>query len=118
MPFAEPDPRVVWAAERTALAWMRTGLSLVAFGFVLARAPVMFASVGADASAATVLPLIGLGLLCAGATASVAAAVRHRAALERLRRGEPAVHSAGFALLVGVAIAVAAFTLVAWSFVA
>ncbi|WP_018078073.1 YidH family protein [Thiobacillus denitrificans] len=31
------DPRVFFAAERTLLAWNRTGLTLMAFGFVLER---------------------------------------------------------------------------------
>ena len=39
MPPEDPnrDPRVYLAAERTFLAWIRTGLSLMAFGFVIAR---------------------------------------------------------------------------------
>ena len=31
------DPRVRFAAERTLLAWIRTGLALMGFGFVVAR---------------------------------------------------------------------------------
>lgn len=31
------DPRVEMAAERTLLAWVRTGLALMGFGFVVAR---------------------------------------------------------------------------------
>jgi putative membrane protein len=31
------DPRVFFAAERTLLAWTRTGLTLMAFGFALER---------------------------------------------------------------------------------
>ncbi len=31
------DPRVFFAAERTLLAWVRTGLTVMAFGFVVAR---------------------------------------------------------------------------------
>ena len=31
------DPRVYFAAERTLLAWIRTGLTVVGLGFVVAR---------------------------------------------------------------------------------
>jgi len=31
------DPRVFFAAERTFLAWVRSGLALIALGFVVAR---------------------------------------------------------------------------------
>lgn len=31
------DPRVLFAAERTLMAWNRTGVTLMAFGFVLER---------------------------------------------------------------------------------
>jgi hypothetical protein len=31
------DPRVYFAAERTMLAWLRTGIAIMAFGFVVAR---------------------------------------------------------------------------------
>lgn len=35
--MTDPDPRVRFAAERTLLAWVRTGVALMGFGFVLAR---------------------------------------------------------------------------------
>jgi putative membrane protein len=31
------DPRVFYAVERTLLAWIRTGLAMMGFGFVVAR---------------------------------------------------------------------------------
>lgn len=36
-PEAAPDPRVLWAEERTLLAWIPTGVSMMGFGFVVAR---------------------------------------------------------------------------------
>lgn len=35
------DPRVFFAAERTLLAWQRTGLVLMAFGFMIERAGIL-----------------------------------------------------------------------------
>jgi len=37
MPVSESDPRVYFAAERTLLAWLRTALTVMAFGFLIAR---------------------------------------------------------------------------------
>ncbi len=36
-PSHRPNARALWAAERTLLAWLRTAISLLAFGFVVAR---------------------------------------------------------------------------------
>jgi putative membrane protein len=36
-PIPEKDPRVYFAAERTFLAWIRTGLGLMGVGFAVAR---------------------------------------------------------------------------------
>ena len=40
------DPRVLFAAERTLLAWSRTSAGLMAFGFLIDRAGVMVHGAG------------------------------------------------------------------------
>lgn len=72
------DPRVFFAAERTLLAWFRTGLAVVGLGFVVARFGVFLRLArGGDASAAPGSTAIGVGLVLLGALAIAGACVQH-----------------------------------------
>jgi putative membrane protein len=46
-PRRTADPRLLQANERTMLAWMRTGIALMTFGFVIARIGVWLRALGA-----------------------------------------------------------------------
>jgi putative membrane protein len=73
------DPRIYFAAERTLLAWVRTGLTLVGMGFVVARFGLFLRIVrnAPDASASAGSTWIGVGLVVLGSLAIGIAAWQH-----------------------------------------
>jgi putative membrane protein len=79
------DPRVFFAAERTLLAWIRTGLTVMAFGFVVARFGLFLRMLAAqhlsEHSPLHVSPfssLVGIALVATGAATLFFAALQHR----------------------------------------
>lgn len=96
------DPRVFFAAERTLLAWNRTSLSLMAFGFVIERFG-LFVHMLAPQKAASLQRgfsfWIGMACIVAGVLTSVAAVSQFRTVLRALR---PAEIPAGYRVNLGV----------------
>jgi putative membrane protein len=78
----KPDLRVYLAAERTLLAWIRTGLALMAFGFVVSRFGVV--------DVTRLSQWLGAALVLLGVTVTVASAAEYARILRRLDRGESA----------------------------
>lgn len=103
----EPDPRVFFAAERTFLAWIRTGLALMGFGFVVARFGLflreMAAVQGGPPPPAGVSRWFGIGLIGLGVLLTAASTGMHLTTVRRLNRGEPYV---GRPAWLGVVVAV------------
>lgn len=98
------DPRVFFAAERTLLAWNRTGLTLMAFGFVIERfglfVHMMFPQQFGPSHKALSF-WIGLAFLGLGAFALLAAIVQFRKVLRTLK---PVEIPEGYRVNVGVFI--------------
>jgi putative membrane protein len=105
------DPRVRLAAERTLLAWIRTGLAMMGFGFVVARFGLFLQVIAARgreglAHHSGLSLWIGTALVVVGVIVNVAAATRHVSDLRRIERGEP-YQAPGWSLAVVVALGLA-----------
>lgn len=76
----ESDPRTYFAAERTLLAWLRTGLTIIGLGFLVARFGLFLRIIRqptADVSAPLPSTGIGVGLVLLGAGVIAISAWQH-----------------------------------------
>jgi len=107
------------AAERTLLAWIRTGLALMGFGFVVARFGLFLQQLRlidhAPSGASYGVSLwFGTALIAVGVAVNLSSAWRHVGLVRELDKGEPAcsrsltpaVATALFLALVGLAMAI------------
>jgi inner membrane protein YidH len=93
--------RMILQLETSLLAWLRTSLSLMGFGFVIARFGLFLREI-AEANQLTVHPypwltqvnsFTGTGLIVMGIVVLLVAIWNHQRTMERLRRGELALPS-------------------------
>ncbi len=86
------DPRFFFAAERTLLAWVRTGLTVMGFGFVVARFGLFLRLLAVQHSAAAVSRFgatffstaVGVALVLLGSSILFFAARQHRSFVRAL----------------------------------
>ena len=93
-PDTPEDPRLYFAAERTLLAWVRTGLAMMGFGFVVARFGLFLREMAAvegmhHLTSHGFSVWMGISLVGVGVIVNVAAAFRHWHTIRRLEQGQP-----------------------------
>ena len=94
-PDASDDPRVRYAIERTLLAWVRTGLALMGFGFVVARFGLFLHEIeavrqNAMPKASTGLSLwIGTALILLGVLVNLLVSAEHLRLMRKIQSVPP-----------------------------
>jgi putative membrane protein len=89
---AEQDPRVYFAAERTFLAWIRTGLGLMGIGFAVSRFGLFLREISAAETHvpahSTGLSLwSGVALVALGVVVNLVSVARHIQLVHQLSSG-------------------------------
>ena len=85
------DPRVFFAAERTLLAWSRTSITVMVFGFVVERFGLlanMMLPKGGEIIERDISFWIGLVFILFGVTLSVLSTIQYLRVLKTLRKEE------------------------------
>jgi putative membrane protein len=89
---ASDDPRIYFAAERTFLAWIRTGLGLMGVGFAVSRFGLFLREMRAEETHAGVRAMgvsvpSGVALVVLGVVVNVMAVMSHVSTVRSLREG-------------------------------
>jgi|MudIll2142460700_1097286.scaffolds.fasta_scaffold39568_3 putative membrane protein len=100
----EVDLRILQANERTLLAWIRTGLALMAFGFVLARLVIWLQLEHPDRTN-VIATYLGIATLALGTLCHVIGAVRFVAARRAILAGQTIQPASTGPVVVAAAVA-------------
>ena len=118
----QSDPRVFFASERTLLAWVRTGISIVALGFVVSRFGLFMRAVAPqlsqthDPQGEQGYPnLVGVALVVLGAISMIVASIQHGRFIATLPKSDvPARYFRTWALWLSGVVTAASVLLAAY----
>jgi putative membrane protein len=112
------DPRIYFAAERTLLAWLRTGIAVMGVGFVVARFGLFLRMLRHESE--QILPhwnttLLGTGFVVLGSLGIVVAGVQFKRFLRTLTPSErPPSYWIGFGMWYAFVMAALGLVLAAY----
>lgn len=116
------DPRVFFAAERTLLAWVRTGLTIMAFGFVVARFGLFLRllAVQQQGLATTqthndISNVVGIALVLVGTACMILGAFQHHSYVSTLPPDDvPRSHNPNYPIALAIFLAAIGLALAAY----
>ena len=124
MIVSDQDPRVFFAAERTLLAWLRTGLTVMVVGFVVARFGLFLRLLSLQSTAGNpaetgFAALLGVLFVLVGSVAILIATVQHGRFVATLPLSDlPASYSRKVAVALSATIGILGLLLAAYLVVA